>query len=73
MSSTKARVAAGSDRIGRQEADCWQIEQIGPPSQGAVGRRSVQQRSRAMSRWLDRLHDRPGFPVYRVCPASEDE
>ncbi len=73
MSSVQNRLAAIGYRVERRDLECWRVERIGPPSGDLTGYSAAPMQSRALSRWLDRLRDRPERPAYRLCLASAIE
>jgi hypothetical protein len=71
MGNLENQLTAIGYRVGKRPACCWRVERVGPPL-GERGRRAAApMRSRALSRWLDRLCDRAPSAAYRIRPVGE--
>jgi hypothetical protein len=71
MSSLENRLTAIGYGVNTRTPGCWRVERIGPPSGERSRPVAAPARSRALSRWLDRLHDRTPSTDYRIRLAAE--
>jgi hypothetical protein len=72
MSSLENRLTSIGYNLATRPSGCWRVERIGPPSgerHPCAAAHPV--RSRALSRWLERLCDRAPSAAYRIRPAAE--
>jgi hypothetical protein len=73
MSGLEYRLATIGYCVTGRAAECWRVEQIGPPSANLVGRCAEPVHGHSFLRWLNRLSDRPQSTAYRISLASEIE